>query len=60
MALAPKVSDFDLDRPRLGLSERQVASQLRPQGDVIVVSHNHTSRASTVQPASPATRKVGS
>ena len=42
LLFAPKVSDYDdLDRPRLGLSEREVARGLWPQGDVVVVSTQH-------------------
>lgn len=49
--LAPQISDFDLDRPRLGLSEREVASNLRPYSGVTVVT-NRASGASTPSPMS--------
>jgi hypothetical protein len=57
LRLAPTVDDFDLERPRLGLTERAVASHLRPQGDVVVVSHRHINRASAAATASPVTRR---
>jgi hypothetical protein len=57
LRLAPTVDDFDLDRPRLGLSDTTVASHLRPHGDVLVVSHRHINRASAAATAPPATHQ---
>jgi hypothetical protein len=42
----PRIVD-ELDRPRLGMSERAVASHLRPQGQVIVISTQNRPRAAS-------------
>jgi hypothetical protein len=62
LLFAPKISDFDLDWPRLGMSELEATTRLRPNtGELTAATcEPPVNRASAAPAASPQTRKVGS